>query len=244
MTRLNQIVAIEKGAKSTTESDITKAYHLIQKPEIFQGRLRTYEPKAEDGEQLPPETQNVIVTVKDLTDNFTGSLTRLLDVTFTKVYANGGAKADVVVGDVTLLQDVPVEYLLFLEKRLIDVNTFLSKIPTLDPAQDWHWDEAKGLYATEPVTTYRTKKILRNHVKAEATDKHPAQVEVYTEDETVGYWKTIHYSGAVPEPKVKEWKEKLAKLQAAIKFAREEANSIDVFPHEAGDVLFTHIFGL
>ncbi len=244
MTRLNQVVAIEKGCKSATESDITKAYHLIQKPEIFQGRLRTYEPKAEDGEQLPPETQNVIVTVKDLTESFTASLTRLLDVSYTKVDANTGARADVMVEGVTILENVPVEYLLFLEKRLIDVNTFLGKIPTLDPAQDWHWDEAKGLYATEPVTTYRSKKILRNHVKAEATDKHPAQVEVYTEDETVGFWKTVHYSGAVPEPKVKEWKERLGKLQAAIKFAREEANSIQAQPRESGAAVFSFVFGL
>lgn len=244
MSRLNQIVAIEKGAKSSTESDITKTYHLIQKPEIFSGLIRTYEPKDDAGEQLPPETQNVIVTVKELVESFTASLTRLLDISYTKVDANTGARADVIVEGVTLLEDVPVEYLLFLEKRLIDVNTFIGKVPTLDPAQDWRYDETKGLYATEPVTTYRTKKILRNHVKAEATDKHPAQVEVYTEDETVGYWKKITFSGAVPEPKVKEWKERLSKVQAAIKFAREEANSIEVQSKTAGDVLFGYVFGL
>jgi hypothetical protein len=35
-------------------------------------------------------------------------------------------------------------------------------------------------------------------VKAEATEKHPAQVEVYHEDVVVGQWKTVKFSGALP----------------------------------------------
>ena len=46
--------------------------------------------------------------------------------------------------------------------------------------------------------TLRTKKVPRNHVKAEATEKHPAQVEVYYEDVAVGYWTTVKFSGALP----------------------------------------------
>lgn len=244
MTKLNQVLAVEKGAKSSTESDITKAYHLVQKPEIFSGLVRTYEPKDEDGERLPGESQNVIATVPDMVSTFANSLTRLFDITFTKVAANTEAVADVVVDGVTIIDHVPVEYLLFLEKRLIDVQTFLGKLPTLDPAKEWRWDGTRGLFATEPVTTNRTKKVYRNHVKAEATDKHPAQVEIFTEDETVGYWKVVNYSGAVAETKVKEWKEKVTRLQAAVKFAREEANSITVDQRAAGEVVFAHIFGL
>ncbi len=241
--KLNQVIAIEKGMKSSTESEITQAYHFIQKPEIFNGLTRTYSPKDEDGEPLPPEQQRITMTVALLTQAFSSALAKLFDITATKVYGNTAAKADVVVDGTVLLENVPVEYLLFMEKRLQDVMTFVSKLPTLDPGAEWHMDEAQGVFATEPTQTHRTKKVMRNHVKAPATDKHPAQVEVYTEDETVGYWKMIRYSGAVPVPLRDQWKGRVAKLQAAVKFAREEANSIPVEQVETGDKVFRYLFG-
>lgn len=70
--------------------------------------------------------------------------------------------------------------------------------------------------------TVRTKKVPRNHVKAEATDKHPAQVDVYYEDVPVGYWTTVKFSGALPARRVNELLDRVEKLQQAVKFAREE----------------------
>ena len=57
-------------------------------------------------------------------------------------------------------------------------------------------DVSTDSWKTEPVQTYRTKRVPRNHVKAEATEKHPAQVEVYYEDVTIGYWTTVKFSGS------------------------------------------------
>lgn len=243
MPKLNQVIAIEKGMKSTTESEITEAYHLAQKPEVFNGLIRVYEPKDELGEPLPPEQQTITMTAPNLTKMFSASLVKLFDITATKVYGNTKATADVIVDGTTLLENVPVEYLLFLEKRLQDVATYLTKLPVLDPGVDWHFDENKGVFASEPTTTHRTKKVLRNHVKAEATDKHPAQVDVYTEDETVGYWKLTRFSGALPVPLRDQWRDRVRKLQAAVKFAREEANSLAVESVSTGDAVFNYLFG-
>jgi hypothetical protein len=242
MAKLNQIIAVEKGAKSTTENEITRAYHMIQKAELFNGLSRVYTPKNEDGEELPPEKTNVIVSVNELVQAFSGSLTSLFDVTATKVYANTGARADVKVDDEVLLEQVPVEYLLFLEKRLADCLLFLGKLPTLDPAFNWEWDQEAGVFKSEKELRNRTKKVMRNHVKAKATDKHAEQVEVYTEDETVGSWETTKFSGAVPVTQVREWKDKVIKLQAAVKFAREEANSIEVTNQAVGEKVFSYLF--
>ena len=222
MPKLNQVIAIEKGAKSATESEITDCYHLAQRPEVFNGLIRIYEPKDEEGETLPPEQQKITMTAPDLTKLFSSSLAKLFDVSATKIYGNMKATADVVVDGETLLENVPVEYLLFMEKRLQDVNTYVNKLPILDPGVDWHFDEAKGCFAGEPTTTHRTKKVLRNHVKAEATDKHQAQVDVYTEDETVGYWKLTRFSGALPVTLRDQWRDRVRKLQAAVKFAQRK----------------------
>src|SRR5205085_5692244 len=112
------------------------------------------------------------------------------------------------------------------------------KLPTLDASETWAFDASADCFATEPVQTVRTKKIPRNHVKAEATDKHPAQVEVYYEDVTVGYWRTIKFSGALPTKRVNELLERVEKLQQAVKFAREEANSLEVEEQKAGKAVF------
>ena len=82
----------------------------------------------------------------------------------------------------------------------------------------------------------------RNHVKAEATDKHPAQVEVYYEDVTVGYWRTVKFSGALPGQRVNELLERVEKLQQAVKFAREEANNTEASDQKVGEKLLSYLF--
>src|SRR5438046_1991846 len=97
-------------------------------------------------------------------------LTELFDITATKDCTNQVAVADILVDGKTLVSQVPVTYLLFLEKQLTDFHTIVKKLPLLDGSEDWHVDESQGCYGTEPVQKTRTKKIPRNHVKAEATD--------------------------------------------------------------------------
>ncbi len=145
------------------------------------------------------------------------------------------------VGERVLLKQVPVSYLLFLEKQLTDLNTFIRKLPMLDTSESWTFDPSSNAYATEPVQTLRTKKIPRNHVKAEATDKHPAQVEVYYEDVTVGYWRTIKFSGALPAQRITEMTNRVQKLQQAVKFAREEANEYEVSDQKVGERIFAYL---
>lgn len=243
MARLNQIIAVEKGVKSRSFQELTEAHHALQKPSLLSGIARTYRPKDEEGEQLPPESTRVQVKAEEIIRQTAEIMTRLFDVTATKDWANGKARADVVVDGQTLLSQVPVAYLLFLEKQLVDLHTFVKKLPVLDASETWAFDTSADCWATEPVQTVKTKKIPRNHVKAEATDKHPAQVEVYYEDVTVGYWKTVKFSGALPAKRVNELLERVERLQQAVKFAREEANSIDVEDQKVGERVFRFLFG-
>ena len=243
MARLNQIIAVEKGVKSRSFQELTDAHHALQKPTLLAGISRTYRPKDEEGEELPPESTKVQVKSEEIIRHTVAILTRLFDVTATKDWTNCVAKADVVVDGEPLLRDVPVAYLLFLEKQLVDLHTFVRKLPVLDAAESWVYDASADAWATEPAQTTRTKKIPRNHVKAEATEKHPAQVEVYYEDVIVGYWKTVKFSGALPAKRINELLERVEKLQQAVKFAREEANGVDVVEQEVGDKVFRYLFG-
>ncbi|GGX60701.1 hypothetical protein GCM10010515_30620 [Streptomyces fructofermentans] len=243
VAKLNQIIAVEKGIKSKSHQDLTAAHHGLQKPALLAGISRTYQPKDEEGEQLPPESTRVQVQAEDVLRETAATLTRLFDVTATKDWANCTARADVKVDGQVLVADVPVSYLLFLEKQLTDLNTFVRKLPVLDASESWVQDPSTDAWKTEPVRTLRTKKVPRNHVKAEATDKHPAQVEVYYEDIPVGYWTTVKFSGALPARRVNELLGRVEKVQQAVKFAREEANGADVTDKRVGDAVFGYLFG-
>jgi hypothetical protein len=241
MPRLNQIVAVEKGVKSSAYKRVTELHKAVQKTTLLDGRSRTYRPKDDDGDQVPPENQHVQVRASDVLKDLRASLSELFDTVATKDWGNCEARADVKVDDRVIMPDVPVTYLLFLEKQLSDLKTFIEKLPVLDPSERWSYDEATDAYATEPSDTTRTKKIPRNHVKAEATKEHPAQVEVYMEDVVIGYWRTIRYSGALPQSRVSELAERVERLQKAVKFAREEANALEVTRKHVAEAFFDYL---
>jgi hypothetical protein len=243
MAKLNQIIAIEKDISSKTQRSLTDAYQNLQKPAPLSGISRSYRPKDEEGEQLPPESVRVQIKGEQIVDDVFTSIAKLFDITATKDYSNCEAKADVVVDGQTIVSQAPATFLLFLEKKLVDIHTFIQKLPTLDPSEEWRKDPAQDAWATTPVQTTRTKKVPRNHVKAEATDKHPAQVEVFYEDVVVGYWTTVKYSGSFPVGEVNQLLERVEKLRQAVKFAREEANTVAVTPQNAGDRIIAYLSG-
>src|SRR5215472_2732008 len=152
-TKLNQIIAIEKSTKSRSFQELTEAHHQLQKQTPLSGISRTYRPRDEEGEQLPPESTRVQVRAEEIIRQTAATLTRLFDVTATKEWANCKAKADVIVDGSVLLKDIPATYLLFLEKQLVDLHTFIKKLPVLDAAESWAYDPSADAYATEPVQT-------------------------------------------------------------------------------------------
>lgn len=242
MPKLNQIIAIQNGKKSHAKESLTQAYHQLQKPDLLAGISRTYKPKDEAGEPQPPESKLVQVKVQDVIARVTQDLTELFDIVATQDWANTQAKADVKVDGRTIAAGVPVTHLLFLEKQLVDLHTFVEKLPTLDPGERWEFNTAQDCFASEPFQTTRTKKVPKSHVKYDATKEHPAQVEMYYEDVTVGTWTTIKYSGAVPSSQRNEILERVRKLSDAVKAAREEANGLEVERKKVGEEILAYVF--
>lgn len=248
MTKLNQILAVEKREKTTWNERLTSFYHKIQKTPLLSGLSRTYQPVEDQAdnpnvERFPDELARVQLNAMTEFRNAAQGLVRILDVTAIKDWANTHARADVKLADGTvILADAPVTYLLFLEKQLIDLETVVKRLPLLDPAYRWTYDEDMNAWGwSTPVETVRTKKIPRVLVKYAATDKHPAQVDVYNEDVTVGKYTKIEYSGAVPSSTVRDLLDRVQTLQRAVKFAREEANMIDVVDINAGQAVLNYI---
>ncbi len=68
MSKLNQIIAVANTKKSQAKSAMEKAYHLFQKQDLFCGIERVYQPKEDDGEQLPPESTKVQFKINTIMD--------------------------------------------------------------------------------------------------------------------------------------------------------------------------------
>lgn len=242
MAKLNQIVAIVTGKKKEAKAALTTVHRYSNSTEIFNGLTRTYLPATEDGEQFPNESKVIQRDVKDSINEVKHILTDIFDVVATQDYGNCEATGDVVIDGETLLEQVPVTYIMYLEKQIVDLRTFVSDLPILDPSEDWTFEELTGNYVTKATKTNKTKKVPKSEVMYEATEHHPAQIQTWTEDVVVGTWSTRKYSSAIPSPEKKKILERIKKLQDALKFAREEANSIQVKDVFVGENILDYIF--
>lgn len=241
MARLAQLLPIMRQRKADTIRELTDLYHQLQKPVLLSGLRRTYRPILEGGEELPPEATNVQVTATEAITSAAALLTSLFDITLTCEDGDTLAKADIMIDGERLATDVPVTYLLFLEKELLKLRTTYTELPILDPADQWHFDPNANLFVTDPTETARSKPIPRNHEIAPATEKHPAQVQVYQEQVVQGYWKLIKMSGAIPAARKALILRRVNRLLEAVKSAREEANNTAVPDRTIGADLFKFI---
>lgn len=241
--KLCQIVALVAGKKSRTDKAVTSAYHTLQKEDLLNGLSRTYSPKNEDGEQLPPEMKHVQVKAMDVLTEACKEWEDLFDLVASQDWANTKACADVTVDGVVLIEKAPVTYLMFLEHRLTDVRTMLDKLPTLDPAEQWEYDTNKDCFATDPKDSVRTKKEPRVITKAAATDKHPAQTELIYDDVAVGLWTRVLFSGKIPAQEKAAMLDRVGKVIDAVKVAREEANSIEAEMKKVAGPVFDYLLG-
>lgn len=247
MPKMNQILAIVKGEKEKTYRDLTKAHHGLQKKEMLSGISKTYRSKDADGEVFPDESTRVQTRAHRAIEQTGDVLSRFWNTVAIRDWTNCEARANIVLNPGTdeqrvLIENVPATYLLWLEKQLDDMYTFVSKLPVLPADEVWEFDDGQDCFRSPSFESAKMKKITRPLVKYEATKEHPAQVELVTEDQVIGYWTTTKYSGALPAKRVEELKTRVKALQRAVKFAREEANSVDAKHQEVASKIFGFLF--
>lgn len=239
--KLNQVIALVAGKKARASKTITDVHHGWKESELT-GISRVYSPINEDGERFPNESKEVQLKVKKVIPKLTDVLKDFYDLVRTQEEANCLAKANIEINGTTILYNVPVTVILFLEKQITDLLTFAKNMPVLSKDKRWNYDANSDTYVSEYEETTKTKKIVKPIIKYEATKEHPAQTEMITVDETVGRWKTTHFSGAVTEDYKEKTIKRLETLQDALKTAREEANSqiVEIVP--MGDAILNYVF--
>ena len=241
--KLNQAIAIANGEKSKAQSVMSALYHKLQKTDLFEGFTKRYKPLDEDSKETMPEENKIVqMNVREAIREGSAAIEKLLNIVGTIDIGNTEATADVVVGGKTILSKVPATNLIFLEKQLVDLKTFVEKFPTLDSSETWEsLDEVT--FKSQGRITNRTLKQPFSFTKAKATDKHPEQAEILYRDEVVGKFETVRFSGACTKAQKNEYLERIENLSKAVKIAREEANFVEVKKVDFGTSVTKYIFG-
>lgn len=242
MPKLCEIIALTTGRKTEALKKITELHQLTQKPALFSGTHKTYQPRDEkDTETLPEERQEIQLRVPEVIAQAEKTMSNLYDLIVTQDTGNQSAVSDIVLADGTaVVKNVPVTSLLYLEKQLDDLKKFYATLPTLDPAKPWQRDDANRCHRATTVKT-RTKRNKIPIVLYDATDKHPAQTQLVEEDKIVGDYTSVELSGAITAAQKTKLLERVAALRDAVVLARERANQTPVEQRKAGEAIFKYL---
>lgn len=226
MAKLHEILAVEGDLASKARAEVDRVLETFQSGRgRFLGQSRTYEPREEGGETLPKETTPLARTVGNEIDAFWRVFGDWLDTSSAKEITNRMTSGSVIVEgeEVAVLEQLPAPALLNLENKLAILRRVYAGIPTHDPLKVWEEDQNTGVMVSR-ATSVRTKKVPRSHTLAKATKEHPAQVEMWMEDITVGDWMTTIHSGMVSHVEKRDFLERIDSLAREVKRARQRAN--------------------
>lgn len=227
--RLHTVAALHKGGKERAHLALTHLHQESQKPGLYGGQSKRYTPFDEEDKDRPADVnERVQLRSQDVLTNLRHVLRPLWDTEATLDATNQEANADLVVDGEVLVMGAPATYLLFIQKQLDIVRTFIDKLPTLPVTDDWVYDKSVGYWVTSPVKTVSNRKRTVPLVLHPGTDRHPPQAQAVQEDVPVGAWETIKRSGALPVDVKARLLRRVVALQDAAKAARERANMTPV----------------
>ena len=247
MSKLHELLAVEGDLEGTYKKVLQESQTQFEKhPERYFGQQQRVEMFDADAPVEADIHKQMDDTVMDKIEYTVGHIVRYLDAVLQKERTNQEATADIVVDGITIATSVPATFLLGLETKLKAIRQVYEAIPTLQPGIKWEPDESQGkgvFRRVHPDEKFRTKKVRKNHVLAEPTKEHPAQVEVYTEDEKVGRVITDTWCGMISPAEKSAILGRLDKLTRAVKKARQKANTAEVTKVTIGKELFEFING-
>ena len=232
MSKMHELLAVEATIAGNYGRDLSETMHVFGKAHDFTKTVTTKKHFDSDNSHLDTSTvEDITTTVPDRLKWFGEIAKRYFDVEIQKDATNQKAVADIVLDDGKVLyKDVPATTLLMLETKLgVELRKMLVAIPTLDSNIVWDFDENENLWRAGGLApTFVTKKTFVPLVLAPATDKHPAQVKEGFEDRPVASVTKQILSGMITSRQKATLLANLDALLAAVKKARQRANSTEV----------------
>lgn len=247
MGKIHEVLAVENDVKAKANRALAEVLAMFKAgANLFVGQVRTYEPlNDQTGDRYPSEVKPLSANVLDLLSRVRADFGRWVDLAVSKEVSNSSpaAKSAVVVDGVEVLPELSVTALLNLEAKLEAIRDLYNAIPTNDITDSWKYDDSNQLWRSDPVVTYKTRKVPSKFVKYEATVQHPAQVEIVTIDEREGTWTSTKTSGMLSPVEKAQRLAKLDNLLQAVRKARQRANDVEATDVKVAEKIFAFIEG-
>lgn len=243
--QLHEVLAVDRELEKKDQEERGSAMALFTgRPELFQGFIKTLLMFKEDDkveEAAHAETMRIYLQVDQVLEQALQHTIRYMDALAQKERTNQAARADLILdnGDV-LLRDVPVTTLLALERIVADTIKLYGTIPVLAAGIEWDPDSnlGEGVYKAKPdIKRLKTKTVQKPIVLHEATDRHPAQVQLISDTIPVGEYTDQRWSSLMVPRRKMTLLARLEELQRAVKQARMRANTTQIVPVSIGKIL-------
>ncbi len=247
-TKLHEILAIETDRDAAATAVLGETLvTFTKKPEHFIGKHSIYKSLVEgdtDGEE--ESSKEIVDTVLGKLRHCFSVVNKAVDVTATKDATNQSAAAEIIINGTKLTEALPATTLLMLENRIKRWLDLLLQIPTLAPGRQWELDADKGpnIYIDKsPEARFRTKKVIQHKILVEPTQHHPAQVEKWSEDVRVGKITDTSWSSMMSPAEKSQIITRATELLAAVKQARQRANTQEIEQVSVAKTLTDYILG-
>lgn len=232
MAKLHELLAVHSNLETQlvqTGGQLKDTF--TKKHTHFGEKLKVFHPDGEGQEPITEEQSALQTTVSSELEWVSKFFIQAMDVSHQIDETNTLARADVILDDKVILAGLPATTLLELGKRLVVLQELFTAIPTLDPVKAFEVDPTfriKGVYKAREVVKIKTAKKNKPLVLYEATDKHPAQVQLLTEDLPIGKIRETEWSGMITPAEKAGMLERVDAMIRAVKQALSRANNVDV----------------
>lgn len=252
MTKLHEVLAAESTRAKAAELNIEETRTKFAKTDIFNGAIRNLKilddstPGKDSLESSESYVRPVVTSVIETLQYTLDLWAKAEDVRATKNQTNTIAKADLIVGDVVIAKDVPVDELMGLEARLIELKKLFTQAPSLDAKKEWSASDkwpVQGLHQTPVSKTVKTEKVSYGIIMAPATEKHPAQVKEGVKTVTIGEFTDQNFSAAMTTQAKAELISRTDDLIVACRQARNRANDVEATNFPVGTAVVKFLMG-
>jgi hypothetical protein len=246
--KLHEILAVESDLRGQYEKIYAESKVTFEKKgEHFLGfhkSLKMFDVARENEEAAAEQHKELVTTVDEKLRHTWRYITKYFDCLLQKESTNAFAKADLVIDDVVLGEQLPATFLLGMEQRLKKVRELYEIIPTLQPGIAWVVDTTQrpGVFrAQNAERANKTEQVIQHKILVAPTDNHPAQIEKWSEQLPVGVYTQDRWTGMISPARKAELLERLDTLIAAIKKARQRANQVEVVKADIAQKIFNYI---
>lgn len=240
--KFHELLAIVNDRIAQFTKILDEARATFQKKDAhFDGQVRTYQPLADDGVKLAPESKQVVTTVAQKLDHVRKVAVTAIDAVVSKEETNssGTANADLVINGESL-GTFSATALLSLENNFTKIRNMYNAIPTRDADKVWTPDPESdaNIFRTETIETTRVERIKIAIELHAGNERHAPQVQLSEEPTAVGTWSVYQLSGKLTSGQKADLLSNIDDVLVAIKRARARANNVEAKQVKIANALF------